>query len=179
MPDINGFEELKDIIEGDLQKGSLTQSVDATFEHTINSRNREENEEYNKRNLLYSSLLEKYITIYEKKEKAKAWYKLFFFMITIILFIAIVGACLYSIIMMQTSTNSDITNIGVAITNIAGIISTIIILPRIIADHLFPTNEESNMLEMVKNMQSNDANIRDLLHKELEKICGNDEDDNI
>lgn len=172
MPDIQEFEEIKDIIEGDLKKSYIQQSADSNLEEAISSHNREENQEYNKRNLLYSTLLEKYISIYERKEKAKAGYKCVFFWITIVLFVAIVGSCLYSIIMLQTSTNSDLTNIGVALTNVAGIISTIIILPRIIADHLFPTNEESNMLEMVKNMQDNDANIRDLLHKEL----GNNED---
>ena len=43
----------------------------------------------------------------------------------------------------------------------------IIVLPKIIAEHLFPVDEEQNMLEMVKKMQENDANIRDVLHNNI------------
>lgn len=40
-----------------------------------------------------------------------------------------------------------------------------IVLPKIIAKHLFPTNEDEQMIELVKNMQVNDSNIRDALKK--------------
>lgn len=162
----NDFNELKNVITADLNGTDIQTPHDDSYIKNIRV-DIGENAQYSHRNQLYSSLLEKYITIYEKKEKAKAWYKGIFFAVTIILFVVIVVGCLYSILLLQHGNASDVTNVSVAIANIAGIISTIIILPKIIADHLFPTNEENNMLNMVEKMQSNDASIRDLLHKEL------------
>lgn len=51
------------------------------------------------------------------------------------------------------------------VVNIGGIISALVILPKIIAQHLFPTDEERNMLKMVRNMQDNDSKIRNVLFR--------------
>ena len=47
--------------------------------------------------------------------------------------------------------------------SVAGMVSSLIIIPKIIAEHLFPVDEESNMLDMVKSMQENDSRIRKIL----------------
>ena len=57
----------------------------------------------------------------------------------------------------------------------AGMLSSVIVLPKIIAEHLFPTNEDEHMIEMVKNMQMNDAKIRDAHGKQKERF--EDKDD--
>lgn len=158
------FQKLLDTITTDLS-GQKVESDDKGFMDSIGEQNRQENIEYNNRNTLYTGLLEKYISVYEGKEKAKKWYKLIFFGLTMFLFLVIVVVCLKSMIILSTKGDGNLANVGIAITNIAGIVSTIIILPKTIADHLFPVDEEKNMIEMVKKMQENDTNIRDVLHK--------------
>ena len=88
---------------------------------------------------------------------------------TVFLFIGIIVSGIAGIILLSIYGDGSLVNAGVAIANIAGIISTLFILPKIIAEHLFPTNEESNMLEMVKNMQNNDSEIRNVLYEDDEE----------
>lgn len=162
------YESLLSDIRDTLLKddGKIIEADDKKLNSAVASQNREQDEEYDNRNKLYTLLLETYIENYKCKEKSKGIYKCVFFIITIILFVAIIVGGLMGMVMLSIWRDGSWANVGIAITNIAGIISTLIILPRIIAEHLFPTNEESNMLEMVKNMQDNDANIRNLLFDE-------------
>lgn len=139
---------------------------DVKLNTAVASQAREQDEEYNNRNELYTQLLNTYIKNYIDKEKVKSTYKLIFFIVTIALFVGIIVCGLISIIAMSVCGDGSLANVGIAIANIAGIVSTLMVLPRIIAEHLFPANEESNMLEMVKNMQDNDANIRNTLYKD-------------
>ena len=159
------YESLLSDIRDTLLKddGKIIEADDKKLNSAVASQNREQDEEYDNRNKLYTLLLETYIENYKRKEKTKGRYKCAFFIVTIILFVAIIVCGLVGMVVLSILGDGSLANVGIAITNIAGIISTIIVLPRIIAEHLFPTNEESNMLEMVKNMQDNDANIRNLL----------------
>lgn len=124
---------------------------------------KEQEEEYNKRNKLYTELLGNYIARYSKKEAAKAIYKGIFFGVIMFMFVAIVVCGSVGLLLLSMYGDGTMANVGIAIANIAGIISSLIILPKIIAEHLFPVNEESNMIGMVRNMQENDANIRNVI----------------
>lgn len=160
------FREIEETLNGASQENTAQLMTDIRFEQEIFYHKQEENLQYERRNKLYSGLLEKYIEIYAKKERMKMWYRGIFFGVTMVLFAAIIFGCLDCIKIMLKVGNSDVTNISAAVSSAAGIIATIIILPKIIAEHLFPTDEEEKMLEMVKNMQSNDANIRELINKD-------------
>lgn len=116
--------------------------------------------EYSKRDKLYTVLLEKFFENYGKKSSHNKCYKLFFFITIMLTFVTIVGFSVYFMAMValkETSTYSDIPTI---IGAVSGIISAIIVLPKIIAEYLFPVNEDGNMLQLVKNMQINDSDIR-------------------
>ncbi|MBD5536858.1 MAG: hypothetical protein HDQ99_14640 [Lachnospiraceae bacterium] len=124
---------------------------------------KEQEEEYNKRNKLYTELLREYILRYNKKEAEKAIYKGIFFSVIMFMFVAIVICGSVGLLLLSMYGDGTMANVGIAIANIAGIISSLIILPKIIAEHLFPVDEESNMIGMVRNMQENDANIRNVI----------------
>ncbi len=49
---------------------------------------------------------------------------------------------------------------GLVFGCVASTVSALIILPKIIAEHLFPKNEDENMIGLVKEMQKNDSEIR-------------------
>lgn len=131
---------------------------DANLKSTIEWTNKED-KEYDQRNVLYSELLRQYIDIYTQKENAKKKYKCIFFWVTLLIFIIITIGCLLGICKISIYGDGELVNVGIAITNLAGIVSALLIIPKIIAEHLFPTDEESNMIGMVKNMQDNDANL--------------------
>jgi len=125
--------------------------------------------EYSKRDNLYTDLLSNYIEIYKTKEEHKKRFKIIFFIVIMIIFFLVILGCVVSMCYISINGIYDIESVGLAIANIAGIISSIIIIPQIIAKHLFPTNEENFMLDMVKSMQNNDAGIRDFIYAEERK----------
>lgn len=156
--------DLQSALQSDSKKPD--EAEDKRLNNIVASRSRDQDVEYDRRNSLYSDLLSNYIQVYRKKEKAKSVYKGIFFSVTMLLFCCVVAICLYGMYTLSTQGGGNLANVGIAIANIAGIVSALIVLPKIIAEHLFPVNEESNMIDMVKNMQDNDANIRDVLFKE-------------
>lgn len=160
------LEDLHNILQGGENEERPIETNDENLNLATVSQYREQDEEYNSRNRLYTELLGKYIAIYEKKERAKTVYKGIFFAVTILLFFGIEACCLIGIVYLSIRGNSNWENVGLIIGNAAGIVSTLIILPKIIAEHLFPTNEENNMIDMVKNMQDNDASIRQVIYRE-------------
>ncbi|MBQ8836417.1 MAG: hypothetical protein IJ002_03010 [Clostridia bacterium] len=119
-------------------------------------------EQYDRRDTLYSDLLDRYIKVYKSKAAWNKWYKLAFFVIAMLIFIGIVVVSLLALLIAAIMANDQnvVSTVIIAIGSMSGIISSIIVLPKIIAEHLFPTNEDENMIGMVKNMQVNDSKIR-------------------
>lgn len=67
---------------------------------------------------------------------------------------------------MALKDDPGIYDAGAIIGSVAGIVSSLIVLPKIIAEHLFPTDEDRNMNEFLKSMQENDSAIRNYFKKE-------------
>ena len=122
-------------------------------------------EQYDKRDTLYAHLLDTYIHTYESKSRWNKWYKLAFFSLSLAAFVGVIGLSLTALIIvaLHAKDESTVTNIAVVISSMAGIISSIVVLPKIIAKHLFPMDEDEKMIEMVKHMQLNDSRIRSVL----------------
>lgn len=154
----------EEILEDLINEGTPTRVNDENLENTFMNSVRTD-PGYAVRNDMYSALLEMYVHKYDKKEKGKRIYKLVFFVVIMLIFVAVIGLCsfvaVYTIIKNEGITVADA---GALIGSVAGIISTIIIIPKIIAEYLFPLNEESNMIDLVKSMQLNDANIMKILN---------------
>ena len=161
--------EFRDALQGQGSNDNAIEAADEKLHTTIATQVKRQDEEYDNRNRLYTYLLETYIENYKRKEKTKGIYKCVFFIVTMFLFMCLIICGLLGIILLSIYGDGSLANVGIAIANIAGIISTLIVLPKIIAEHLFPTNEESNMLEMVKNMQNNDSEIRNVLYEDDEE----------
>lgn len=128
--------------------------------------------QYDRRDKAYSKLLENYIDIYNRKAKANSIYKLFFFIVTILMMIALVGFPIAFMLIMAIRGDYRWEAVGVIVGGVASMITAVIVLPKIIAEHLFPTKEDENMIEMVKNMQLNDSKIR----SSLDEMDPDDED---
>lgn len=162
----NQYSELLSSLQETLLGANSNKSLaadDNELNNAVVTQTREQDEEYDKRNRLYTNLLDSYISIYAKKEQAKSKYKAAFFIVIILLFVGIVVCGLIGLMFLSIEGDGNLANVGIAIANIAGIISSLVVLPKIIAEHLFPVDEESNMIGMVKNMQENDANIRNII----------------
>lgn len=133
---------------------------DCTLVKKVEEERSRNGKEYDQRNHLYSELLEKYISSYENKAKCNKIYKLVFFIISLVVFLGIIAASFISFFIVVNKLNPSLTDFSVVFGAASSVISSIIILPKIIAEHLFPTNEDENMIDMVKNMQVNDSKIR-------------------
>ena len=160
-------QDLAYLLMDSIQEGGDTRAIEAkdtTLNIAVEQQQRERDKEYDERNVLYTELLRNYIASYEDKDGEKRKYKKVFFWVTIVILILIVVACLFFIWIIIVVGKDNYTEIGAIIGSVVGIITALIAIPKIIAEHLFPVNEESNMIDMVKNMQDNDSNIRNVLY---------------
>lgn len=156
-----GFENIVEQIKVDTSSGERIKANDDDLIESSDKSSLEKNDpEYVRRNELYSNLLEKYIEAYESKSKWKKWYKLAFFIAVLCCFMGIIGASLYAIIIVAQKESPGPYDIGAVIGSVAGIVSSLVVLPKIIAEHLFPTDEDKNMNDILKSMQANDSAIR-------------------
>lgn len=116
--------------------------------------------QYDARDELYTKLLHHYIETSEQKTRRNRKYKLSFFIIVMTVFCVLILSPIFAmfVVIFKNTTNT------VAIVSMASgaisIVSAIIVLPKIIAKHLFPADEDKNMIDLVKNMQDNDSGIR-------------------
>lgn len=162
-----GFENVIEQIKVDASSDRRILAQDDDLLESSEKNNAEDNDpQYTIRNKLYSDLLEQYIEEYKSKSHWKKWYKLAFFIAVLCCFIGIIGASLYAIIIVAKKEAPGIYDIGAVIGSVAGIVSSLVVLPKIIAEHLFPTDEDRNMNEILKSMQENDAAIRNYFKEE-------------
>lgn len=160
---MENFEDIQDAIKTDLKAASPEKKDEAFDERYIISRLDWEDAEiaaYSRRNDLYSDILEEYISINKAKSKANKHYKFWFFLISMIVFAALAIGPIVVFINIAGKECATITDLATVLGCITGIITSIIVIPKIIAKHLFPTDEDTHMIEMVKNMQINDSKIR-------------------
>jgi len=117
------------------------------------------------RDNLYTALLTAYVAEFEIRHRNNRRYKLFFFIIVMSIFcIAILGA-IAAIVVLAVSGGAGTGGLVVAVTSFGTILSSLIIIPKIIAQYLFPLDEDQKVAEIVGTLQQNDANIRQLQHK--------------
>lgn len=159
------YQNILDAISGDLKSeenaaDNRTTAADSNMMQTVKAQSADDSE-YKVRDTLYSELLKKYIQIYDKNNSQKRIYKIIFFIVVIIAFGAIITTSIVAMFMIMNMDKSTAQIVATAIASLGSMLSALIVLPKIIAEHLFPKDEETHILDMVKNMQMNDSNIRD------------------
>ena len=166
------YQDLIDQILSSLPKDQTLEVIDdQVFLNPIREKYKQKTDrQYEIRNKLYTELLDFYKTSNQAKCKSKKYYKLFFFIIVNLVFVGLVVffiVCIYQIsvsgLTKDFTTSEMVASLGGIIGSISGIITSIVVLPQIIAQHLFPTDEDKNMIELVKSMQDNDSGIRKVL----------------
>lgn len=105
--------------------------------------------EADRRDVYYSALVKDIVKNNRTSQVLKCW----FFAIVCLVFatICIIGM----VIVFNISKKNDISysDIGVAITGFGSVLSSIIVLPKIIAKHLFPENSEEVRFNFIKENQ--------------------------
>lgn len=175
---MGNYKNILSAIEGDIEEESGSSSSGSDNTTTADDTNMlrtvkmqfDDEREYRERDKLYSVLLNNYIDIYVENSKAKRKYKSCFFWMVSAAFIIIIICSSVTICRIMEMDASTAQVAAVAIGSFGSIISALVVIPKIIAEHLFPKNDETHMIDMVKNMQINDSKIREYNHKENEKL---------
>lgn len=111
--------------------------------------------ESDRRDIYYSALVKDIV----KNNRTVQVLKCIFFGIVCLIFALI---CVFGVLIIYNiSMKNDITysDIGVAITGFGSVLSSIIVLPKIIAKHLFPENSEQVRFNFIKDNQRLDQSF--------------------
>lgn len=138
------------------------------MENNINSTNSSESSEHNDdiyqnffdeadtRNEYYSILIEQII----KDNTTNKIIKYIFFAVVCLVFIVVTigGVCILIFVSKKNNIQTNYTDIVLLLSALSGMLSAIIVLPKIIAKHLFPEHSEQDKYEFVKSTQKFDLN---------------------
>lgn len=117
------------------------------------------------RNEKYTLLLEEYVQGYKKRQPDNRLFKWLFFIIFIGIFIIIVlVTSKYINIASQNINSIDINSSIGLVTSCVTLITSIIVIPKIIAKYLFSIEEDKFMAEIIKSMFLQDDKIRKSIH---------------
>lgn len=136
--------------------------VDASFKKSA--------DQLDERNLLYTKLLKHYIDRYEKRLPINQRYKtIFFYFFMAFLFIislsttALIVFTCYSLLSNNIICSELIVGL---ITAGATMITSLLVIPKIIATYLFSTQEDQYMSEIVNSMLTQDDKTRSIINKD-------------
>jgi hypothetical protein len=116
--------------------------------------------ELTNRGSLYTALLEAYVTDFDLRHSGNMGYKKAFFITVMSLFcISVLAACA-ALALIAARGAQGAGDIVAALCSMATIISSFVIIPRIIAEYLFPLDEDKKVTEIVGIMQQNDSATR-------------------
>lgn len=142
-----------------LKKEKATKINDDEFNSLII---KDENVE--KRNEYYTDLVENFKDSLAYNDYNKQTYKKAFFWTTLILLIGVVAVSIIGTILVICFLQDTVSVITAISTAIIGMLSSIIVLPKIIAKYLFNPEEDKPVAKMVQQMIEYDKNIRYHLH---------------
>lgn len=117
-----------------------------------------------KHNQSFVNLLNNYVVSSDKSQKHKRGMKIAFFVITMVIVIMLIlsfVATIFAGLYMRSVKNISILELlAPLITSFASVITSIIILPKIIAEYLFDKSEDDRLSQIVSNMQNYDKELR-------------------
>lgn len=116
--------------------------------------------ECNERDASYTRLLKNYISDYINKSRDNRNYKKWFFRIIMVVFCAVIFGSIASMICISLKGEINLSSLGMIIASVASIISVVVVLPKVIAEHLFPKDAETHIINLVERMQEHDTQIR-------------------
>ena len=100
----------------------------------------------------YSTLVKKIID----NNDATQLIKYIFFGVVCLVFLAVSIICILVVLKIASKEAISYADISVAITGFGGVLSSIIVLPKIIAKHLFPENSEKVRFDFISQNQKLD-----------------------
>lgn len=130
--------------------------------------NREENSittpESTNRDKKYSELLEEIIDSNRVDKKLK----IVFFVVIMVVFIGILASCIVIIRAVIAKPDQSIADAATVVAGFSSVISATIVLPTIIAKHLFPENSEEVRLNFLKDIKKYDIETTTTNFDEIE-----------
>lgn len=112
------------------------------------------------RNILLTKLLESYIDSHSKKFLENRLYKRIMFFVFLGVFVVFTGATLWMFLRTDFS-NADIPQVVSLLSVGATYIGSIFVAYEIMFKYLFPTDEEKDMISMIKTVIENDLKVEE------------------
>ena len=113
------------------------------------------------RDIKYTVLLDKYVEQFPKDHDFYYCMKKSFFWVVLVTFVVLIFGSVALLIVAATRPNMELENVIIyAVSAMGSIISSIIVIPQIIAKHLFPEKRENEILDLIKTLISDDCEIR-------------------
>lgn len=133
------------------------------------------------RNILLTKLLESYIDSHSKKVSENRLYKRIMFFVFLGVFVVFSGATLWMFLKTDFS-NADVPQVIALLSIGATYIGSIFVAYEIMFKYLFPTDEEKDMISMIKTVIENDLKVEEFTSLRLTgsetKRLENSEQDN-
>lgn len=122
----------------------------------------------NIRDECYTILLKEFSDNYKKAHKTKRNFKCFFFYLVCASFVGVLVAGFHVIICISMKDGIDFADAAVAIAGLGSIISAIVVLPKIIAKHLFPKEGDEKDILLVSEMLKFDSDPEEIKKRNKE-----------
>ncbi len=145
------------------EQAEIFQSDEAEEISQTNDFINREKDSYIKIDQEFNRFLHNFVDIEEKKENQKLDLKDQFFWFIMIGFFALMLTPL--IIVIAGRNMSNIAMIVSLVTALIELVSAIIVLPKIIAEYLFNKEEDSNMVQIIRNMQEYNEKKHEYIEK--------------
>lgn len=114
------------------------------------------NEPLDERDKAYTKLVEAYQKYYTKKSEANLGLRPLFMKLSFILLFVLVGACISVGVVGFFILDDALAVLVSIVSSIASITTSVLVLPKIIAEYLFPKNEDKYLKEIIKIFKDSD-----------------------
>lgn len=135
-------------------------STDAPEEYTDDANNKIDWEQIKKRNKTYTKILKRYQNHIENVLDFKEKKRNTIYICSLLLLVVPIFGLIYILYMISLKNLTDIKNLTAFITAISAVISAILIIPNKVGDYLFNDNDTQRIIEIIKNIQEYDNNVR-------------------
>ena len=129
------------------------------------------------RNALYIMYIRNYTFSYNKRLKGQSKMKWIFFVVILFLLLSLVVGTAIAIwvAINKSETTINYNDIAIIVSSIAGVITSFIVLPKVIAKNLFPNTEDDHSAEIFKSVIENDMKLREFYNITKTKIANKEQ----
>ena len=121
----------------------------------------DDSQEISSRNTLFTRFIRIFVNDSEKRASRQRFFRMCFFLAVMVVFVVLTTVGAISILRIAKKETTSLSDIAAVVASFGAVVTALVTLPQIIANHLFPSVEQDKSIDLFSKVLEEDRKMRE------------------